>query len=476
MIIKCTSCGSQAKIPDSKEGAKVKCPSCSHIYVARPAGARGAKRGEDHTSKFIVGGGVAVGAAIIAILASRGSDAPIVVPEVEEEVKKEVVVYVDPLTWEGPAATFARGLHQAAYAANEAKLTTTLDLEGAYSFVPVPDTIGETLAPPPKGIEIGDAGADAEPDAEGTEDEAPVEVERPTWDALDEIARLGYQDELIDAVTADLDGEGAVRDWDPFDGSVVFSEGVIAVVRLKVVCRDTGEGLPDRWTQWTLKNPAGIDGPADQWKWINVERWVTPEEAALSRRGRRVKAEKKVLSDGSKVYESKIRAIPFDADVSAERAAELTKLVDDLVGDVDAPPRIRNVITEDIVLAGRNAVPPLLTKMASIAETMSADNDENLEDRIRLNFIHQALTDITGARTTFTVAVEMGGTQERIESGIKQWYGWYDRKYKRFQVEEEAYVDPLLNDPSFKPQTPEEVRQYQKALKEAEDAKKAAGN
>lgn len=482
MIIKCTSCGSQAKIPDSKEGAKVRCPSCDHVYVARPAGARGAKRGEDHTSKFIMGGGIAVGAAIIAILASRGGSDPVVEPEVEEVVKKEVPVYVDPLSWEGPAATFARGLHQAAYSANEAKLMTTLDLEGAYGYVPIPDVAGETLAPPPKGIEIGGSESDAAPSEDGTEGDADEdvqeEVERPAWAALDEVGRLSFQDGQIQAVTADLDEEGAVRDWDPFDGNVVFSEGLIAVVRLKVVCRDTDEGLPDRWTQWTLKNPGGIDGAADQWKWINVDRWVTPEEAALSRRGRRVKAEKKILSDGSKVYESKIRAIPFDVDVAPERAAELTKLVDDLVADIDAPPRIRNVITEDLTFAGRAAIAPLLTKMASIVETMSTNSDENLEDRIRLNFIHQILTDITSYRTTFAVATEMGETQERIESGIKQWYGWYDRKYKRFEVEEkDEVVDPFLNDPHFKPQTPEEVRQYQKALKEAEDAKKkAAGN
>ncbi len=478
MIIKCTSCGSQAKIPDSKEGAKVKCPSCAHVYVARPAGARGAKRGEDHTSKYIMAGGIAVGVFVIAIMANRGSsEAAVVEPETEEVVKKEVPVYIDPISWEGPAATFARGLHQAAYAANEVKLSTTIDLEAAYGYVPIADVAGDVLAPKPKGVEMG--GGEEEPSEEAPEEEA-AEVERPAWGTLDEAARLTFQDELMATVTANLDDEGPVRDWEPFDGSVVFSEGPIAVVRLKVVCREAGEDLADRWTQWTLKNPAGIDGPADQWKWVHVERWVTAEEAAISRRGRRVKAEKKILSDGSKVYESTIRAIPFDDDVPAERAAQLTKLVDDLVGDIDARPSVRNGITEELLLAGRPAIAPLLTKMASVVETMSSNDDENLEDRIRLNFLHEVLSDITGYRTTFAVATQMGESQERIESGIKQWYGWYDRKYKRFKADadDEIVSDPLLDDPDFKPETPEEAREYNRALaeREAELKKKADGN
>lgn len=444
MIIKCTSCGSQAKIPDSKEGAKVKCPSCSHVYVARPAGARGAKRGEDHTSKIIVGTGVAFGAVVIAILAGRGgSEAAVIEPEPEAPVvKKEVAVYVDPLTWEGAPATFARGLHEASYANRDAKLIATLDLQGAYEYVPIPDVAGDELAPLPKEVEIGGADDGSEPEPEAAD--MTEAAERPAWADLDEAARLSFQDELIASATADLDDYGAVHDWEPFDGNVVFSQDDIAVVRLKVVCRDSSEGLPDRWTQWTLKNVDGIDGTSDKWRWIHVERWVTAEEAAKSRRALRVRAEKKVLSDGSKVYESKIRAIPFDEDVTPERAAKLTQLVDDLVNDVDARPSVRRVISEDLANAGKPAIAPLLTKMASIVDSMSSNSDENLEDRIRLNFIHLVLEEITGAQTTFAVATEMGETQERIDSGIKQWFGWYDRKYKRFKdQEDEVAVDPL---------------------------------
>ncbi|MGK0482674.1 MAG: putative RNA-binding Zn-ribbon protein involved in translation (DUF1610 family) [Planctomycetota bacterium] len=459
MIIKCTSCGSQAKLPDSKEGAKVKCPSCAHIYVARPAGAKGASRsrGEDHTSKFIVGGVVLVGGAILAIIGSGGSDAP-VVPEKPKEVEKRVVdAYVNPLGWDGPPVMLARTLHQAAFSANESKLSVSIDLEGAYKFVPNEEFAGEELTPPPKAAEAEGEETDTAELSEPTEPEEPA-----VWETLDPMARLTFQDQLVEAVMTPLE-EGAVRDWEPFDGKVEYTNGVIAIVRLKVVFRDTDAGRPDRYTQWTMKNIGGDRGTDDQWRWIHVEHWVTPEEAAASRRGLRVRAEKKTLSDGSKVYESVIRAIPFDDDVPAERRAQLTKLANDLVGDIDAPPRVRRPISEDLTFAGKAAIAPLLTKMAEISHAMSPNMDENEEDRIRLNFIHQILTDITDFQTTFAVAVQMGSTKERIESGIKQWFGWYDRKYRRFAVDDEPAADPLLDDPNFVPTTPEERRVYELA-------------
>ncbi|QDV07055.1 hypothetical protein Poly30_25740 [Planctomycetes bacterium Poly30] len=480
MIIKCTSCGSQAKLPDSKEGAKVKCPSCGHIYVARPAGAKGASknRGDDPTSKFVMIGVIVVGVAIVAIMASKsGGNREVIEEEPEVVVKKEATEYVDPLGWEGPAVKLARSLHAAAFAVNETKIGALLDRQAAYEHVPNEEFAGEELAPVQSvefGASSGEPGAD---EAAGGTEEAPAAEERPAWGTLDEMARLRFQDELVEAVMTDGE-EGAVRDWDPFDGKVEYTDGVTAIVRLKVVYRNANEGLPDRWTQWYLKNIGGAGGADDQWRWTHVERWVTPEEAAQSRRGLRVKAEKKTLSDGSKVYESKIRAIPFDADVTADRQARLTKLVDDLVTDIDAPPRVRNPISEELTIAGKAAIPALLTKMSTIVETMSSDMDKNEEDRIRLNFIHQILEEITEHRTTFAVAVEMGSTQERIESGIKQWFGWYDRKYKRFQETDEPAGDPLLNDPDFKPETDEERRLYEKAKQEAERErkKKADGN
>ncbi|MFT5154301.1 MAG: putative Zn finger-like uncharacterized protein, partial [Planctomycetota bacterium] len=40
MIIQCPACSTQAKLPESKEGAKVRCSDCGRVYVARPLGTR----------------------------------------------------------------------------------------------------------------------------------------------------------------------------------------------------------------------------------------------------------------------------------------------------------------------------------------------------------------------------------------------------------------------------------------------------
>ena len=58
MLIQCTSCGAQAKLPDSKEGAKVRCPSCGHVYAARPKGAGRSSRKDDPTKYVIIGGAI----------------------------------------------------------------------------------------------------------------------------------------------------------------------------------------------------------------------------------------------------------------------------------------------------------------------------------------------------------------------------------------------------------------------------------
>jgi len=203
--------------------------------------------------------------------------------------------------------------------------------------------------------------------------------------------------------------------------------------------------------------------------------WFSAEElAAMGRRGRR-KAEKKTLSDGSVVYESELRTIPYDLGMPAEEQQRLTALIDSLVEDVDAPPRVTRVIREQVIEAGKPIVPGLLSKMATLVEEMPSRPDQDEDDRIRLNFIHEALRDITGYETTFVVSEAMGGTQERIKSGLKQWFAWYDRKYKRFDGLEEA-GDPLMDDPDLAPKTKEEMREYNRALREQMEEERSRKN
>ena len=439
MLIKCTSCGTQAKIPSSKEGAKVRCPSCDHVYVARVRGAKGSSQDQ---SKMMIVGGAIVALAILVAIGTSGGDEPPPPPPVEEAPKEtNDTPYVDPMSWDGPLVGLARELQQAAATANEARLSTRLDAESAYSYEPP-------------------AGEDEEPSEAA--DEAPEP--RTPWAQLDQLARIQWASDYVSAMMTP-GPEGAVVGWKPYDGSVVSMEDGIAVVDLRVQPRDLTLGLDDRWTRWTLKNLDGESGANDRWRWIRVERHISPaERAAMRNRGRR-KAEKKTLSDGSVVYESTIRAIAFDVDTPLEEQQRLMVLVNRLVEDADAPPRVRTKVREELIAAGKAAVPALLTRMAAIVEAMPSRPDQDEDDRVRLNWIHETLRDITGYETTFDVAEAMGGTRERMESGLKQWFAWYDRKYKRFKGLEAA-GDPLLDDPDFMPRTAEEQREYNKALRE----------
>lgn len=451
MLIKCTSCGTQAKIPSSKEGAKVKCPSCGHIYVARVRGAKGAS--QDPTKIYIIGGAVLAGVFLMVMISGAEPELP-PQPKAEAEEAPEEVAYVDPMSWDGPLVGLARSLQQAAATANEARLTTKLDARSAFTYVP-PPAEGEEPAP--------------------ALDEAPPASEPASgWETLDELGRIQWAGAYVKAMMAP-GPDGPVVAWKPYDGSVVSLEDGLAVVDLRVQARDATLNLDDRWTRWTLKNLDGESGGDDRWRWIRVERYLSPAElAALRNRGRK-KAKKKTLSDGSVVYESALRTIPFDADIPAEEQQRMTALVDALVKDVDAPPRETRGTREQVIESGKVIVPALLTKMAAIVEKMPSRPDQGEDDRIRLNFLHEALRDITGYETTFVVAEAMGGTQERIESGLKQWFAWYDRKYKRFEGLEEV-GDPLMDDPDFQPKTKEELREYNRALREQMEADRSRKN
>jgi predicted Zn finger-like uncharacterized protein len=455
MLIKCPSCSTQAKIPSSKEGAKVKCPSCGHIYAARERGAKGSS--QDPTRMYVIGGAI-LALVLLAVVANRSSESEPYQAPVEEEVKKEVVAYVDPMSWDGPLVGLARELQLAAATGNDARLLTRFAQQSAFEYAP--------------STEDGEEPSEAPDEAAEAEDAVPTPG--PAWGDLDQLARIQWAEEQIAAVMAP-GPEGPVAAWKPYDGSVVSLEGGIAIVHLRVQAQDPSLKLDDRWTRWVLKNLDGESGADDRWRWVKAERYISPEElAAMRRRGRR-KAEKKTLSDGSVVYESELRTIPYDPEMPAEEQQRLTALIEGLVKDVDAPPRKTRAIREQVIEAGKPIVPGLLSKMSLIVEEMPSRPDQDEDDRIRLNFLHEALRDITGHETTFVVSEAMGGTQERIKSGLKQWFAWYDRKFKRFDGVEEA-GDPLMDDPDFEPKTKEELREYNRALRQQMEEERSRKN
>ncbi|MDP6990539.1 MAG: zinc-ribbon domain-containing protein, partial [Planctomycetota bacterium] len=111
MIIECPACGARAKLPDSKEGAKVRCAECERVYHARPSGARAAARSSSSALPVGIGAGVVALVIVVFAMTGRGPATTAAPPVPEpEEVQIAVVDY----GFTSPLCKFARGLHDAA--------------------------------------------------------------------------------------------------------------------------------------------------------------------------------------------------------------------------------------------------------------------------------------------------------------------------------------------------------------------------
>ncbi|MEE2940358.1 MAG: zinc-ribbon domain-containing protein [Planctomycetota bacterium] len=454
MLIQCTSCGTQAKIPQSKEGAKVKCPNCGHVYVARPVGARGRRDKKEDPTKYVIIGGAVVAAAVVGLMASRsGGEEP--APRHQEEVAAEPKAPREDLTsWDGTLQKLVRQLHTAAGAGNQGRLLAGLDARAAYEFWPAAPKVP---TPPAKPAD----GAAPTPDA--------AETARPGWLALTEIDRVQFSDSMVARATG-RSPDDAVALWQPYDGRVEDLDEIdgTATVIMTSQCMDSSLGLPDRATEWRLKGKVIGDRVTD-WKWIWVGRWYSDAERDRLGRGLRKRPEKKTLSDGSVVYESTIRAIPFDVEVDAEARARITALVEDLA-DPDLTGRALTRARDGVLAEGKNAIPALLTKMSIIVTQGGSLTEFTPDDGASLQLIHESLREITGFETTFEANVALGATRERIESGVKQWFAWYDKKYKRFtgpSAPDSVDADSVfLDDPDFEPANDRERALYEKAKRE----------
>lgn len=445
MIIQCTSCGLRAELPDGKEGAKVRCSDCGHVYVARPApvrsGARGAarrQRREDPTKYFLVGGVVVV-VAIVAIVASRGGGEDVPVAAADEPVEEEP--FVPATGWDSPLVKVARSLHDDVHARRSSELYTSIDFREAHAWW---------------------TGRDAAADpGDGEAAEAPAQPARH-WDSLAADEQTSFQNHLVDDL---LEGSGKelVADWSPFDGHVVSEVDGAAIVRVRVQHRDEAMALQDRWVEWRFVRRG------DAWKAAAWERWISPEEVQTERRERAKKTVKKTLSDGSLVIEGEVRTtIEYHEETPQELRDEIEERIDTLI-DLEAHPSQVTASRGRLEEIGKHAVPGLLKRMGEIP--LSSE-----ENAIQLNLVHLLLQDITGYITTFDVHEAMGTTEERQASGVRQWFGWYDRRWKKFWREadvaaDEEELDPFLDDPDFLPRNEKERREFEKIRRELEEQK-----
>ncbi len=381
MIITCPACKTQAKLPDSKEGAKVRCGECGRVYKALGTG-RGSKGAQktDPSRYFIIGGA----ALVLLILILIVKNTPEKAPPVEEPPKVAEVKVKEKVGWDAPAVIMAAKLHALAFEKNKLMLRTKLDGQAMLDLQQVEGEPAKTfkLLSPTEQQSILDTAAD-------------------------------------DILTGDL-----IADWEPFDGKIVpFEEwGTLqmpkdgVVLRLEVTPRDLDSSETRRYVEWHLiKKGSGYKA----FRWL---RWWSPEEiAARDKKKRARKYEQKTLSDGSVVVEGVVRAIPYMDETPQELRDEIDALIVEMMDPASKPHKLIRRLEE----IGKPAIPGLLTHMANTP----LETNEQAE---ALNLIHKTLGRITNYRTTFKVSELRGATREKQESGLKQWFGWYDRRFKRF--------------------------------------------
>lgn len=422
MIIQCPSCKTQAQLPDSKEGAKVRCGSCGKVYVARPKGSRAGSKSKDNSSTMIIGGVVVVAALIIGLMAQGGGKGP-PPPPPEETVEVEPEPEGDMIGWNSEGVLAARKLHTLLTSEDPIRLSQLLHGPKTYARV------GEDLIA-------------------AASEENPADPRTP-WLGLVGTERLVF---LGDVARDMIDGQGRelFHQWNPYHGWVeADDEGVGGgmTVRLKLAHKDTSLGESDRHVEWHLSRENGV---LKAWNWL---RWISPEEAA--KRGRRGagKIERKTLSDGSQVIEGKIRPIAYDLDVPPE----MRKRINDLIARLIDPDGTKTfAIQNELREIGKPAIAPLMTQLATIPL-------DSIDNATALNLVHLSLQAITGYQTSFQAHAALGTTKERQDSGLKQWFGWFDRRYKGFRGRPKVDDDALLNDPDFQPRNASERRELERA-------------
>lgn len=422
MLIQCPSCGTRAKLPDSKEGAKVRCPECEFVYVARPPGAsgRGRRSGSNTTLPIAVGTGLVVLVVLLIYLTNRGGDTertPVV-----EDPPVLVEEQGDTTGWDSPPVLFCRKLHELAWAKDAFQLERRLDLARLWA---------ERAA------------------AEGGEAPSPADFAGLPIDD-----RLAFKSDLLDEICSE-EPENLVAAWEPFDGEVVEETDEGAVVRLKVEPRAPGGGLAFRWIEWRLAR----DG--EGWRAYHWERWISPAEQKAERVARARKIEKKTLSDGSFVVEAEPGPVPYLEETTPEERQRIEELIDRLT-DLDRFDQFQSL--RELEEIGKPAIPGLLTRVYQLYQG-GLDTEE---EWTRIGLVHQALTNLTGYVTTFKPSEALGATRERQISGLKQWFGWYHRKFRRFDPEKIAAEETDLLEETLQPRNEREARELERIRREQE--------
>lgn len=406
MLIECPFCHAAANLPESKEGAKVRCGGCGKVYVGREKG-RKASTGPDPLHLVLIAGGAAI-VLFVVFMATRGSGkAP---PPAQARADKAPEPAVDVTGWDSAPVKAVRAVYDGATTGNEAGLSARID----------PERYAARL------VEEHAAAAAASADSVGP---AP----RP-WLELDTLERT----ELLSAAARGwLAGQGdtVASLWKPFDGRVVSELDGEAVVHVQVAGRSPEMVAESRVIEWKLVR-RGSD-----WKVWSWARYVSPEELAAAGSKRNKQITKVELADGTRLYQADPRPLPHLPDTSPELAARIDAAVARLL-DFSLKPKENNAAEADLIAIGKPALPILLT---ALYENKIVD-DESLARAVK---VHHTMREITGYDPGFPVNALGPDSETKRDLAVRAWFAWWIRKgEQRFEKRDEgvdlldAMVDP----------------------------------
>jgi len=413
MLIECPACQARATVPDSKRGAKVRCPGCSRVYQAQPrsrtgsGGSRARGRAADpgaNRSRWILGGIGGVGLVGILILGSRGDDEPAVTQAAAPAPPPQVVVDDVPSDWDLEAVQAAVRIHEAAAQGRASDVAALLHAPAALAFLELAEELESS--------------------------EAALELDVLASQRASDLAALAA-DELA-ARTRELaqrivDGEfldgNLVSGWRPYDREGLQISDDAVSFRLAVTSRDPDRAGEKRSVEWRM---AKVDGEWRAWAWF---RYIGEKE----RKGRlRHGTEKVTLSDGIEVTEREPEPLGHLETTPQELRDVIDALVDTMT-DLDLT-REAAAAKRRLVDIGRPAIPILLTQLFE-------NPLENQDQAIQGNMVVETLREITGQRFGYRPAVgdgAMSTTDERRNSSIRQWFAWWYRNELTFEEKKQG--------------------------------------
>ncbi len=383
MLIQCPACHARAKIPDSKEGAKVRCGECGRVFVASPAGERGARGAGQQAGLWIALAVVGVLALVVAIAMNLKS-AP--APATSQAAAKPAAAAAGELQAGDPVA--------AAVALFEAVQAQAAGLEE------------ELDAPRIWAREQAENGGAARSHEEFA------------------LAAGGERGAVLERAKASLlsgPGQALVAGWKPFGGELVEQSESEATVRVGAMAED-GSGRRS-FSEWRL---ARAGGRWKAWSWKPAPAAAASAAAAPATATQGI--ERVTLSDGSRVFERE----PEPLGHLESTAPELRERIDALYANLIDLSLTRESAqaARDLADLGKPAIPILLTGLYEIPL-------DTPEQAIQVNLIDQVLRGITGQSFGYDPQLLVGRGkfgEERRKSAIRQWFAWWHANQDTFET------------------------------------------